>query len=146
MKFSKIGKIVLSLLLITAFVFGYVPTASAAKPGTANPQINYIELASYEDGEFYDQSYPEAINLISDCSSISLYGYCFDDDDVDEVTLHVVDLNGYNFNYTYDFETGGDVTAYPVQLPAGRYRVFFTGDSTIYKDYAVAAFITVSLY
>lgn len=111
---------------------------SIRKLSTITPlSVNAEHIAYYTCNSFYGKSQPEALKLAYDCDAISFTATCINPDESDTVTCHITDLNNNVYNFTFAISTDGSVTTVPYALPAGRYRVFATGNDYIEKDVTI---------
>ena len=130
---------------ILFIIFTFVVLIANSVPAFAATNItgdNVITIAYYEDKWFTEISEAEPITLRLDTDSISFCAVCHDRNATDTILCHITDLNGGLYNLTIPFEADGSVTTDFISLPAGTYRVFFTGN-TEYIEHAIVAFTVV---
>ena len=130
---------------ILSILFTFVVLIANSIPAFAATSItgdNVLNIAFYEDKWFTDCSEAEPITLHMDADSISLYAVCANHDATDMILCHITDLNGGSYNLTIPFDADGSVTTDFISIPAGKYRVFFTGNVE-YIEHAIVAFTVV---
>lgn len=137
-KLLKNTKILFIIFTFVVLIVNSVP-AFAATNITGD---NVLNIAFYEDKWFTEISEAEPITLHMDADSISFCAVCHDRNATDTIFCHITDLNGGTFNYTIPFEADGSVITDFISIPAGTYRVFFTGN-TEYIEHAIVAFTVV---
>lgn len=98
------------------------------------------DIAMYQDWRFTWRSAPENVVLQADCDTISLHATC-EGDVVDTLVCHIIDVT-HEGQHDADlpFTANGSVTTLDWAFPAGRYKIYFTGDTNIQKTYALAVF------
>ena len=131
-----------SLVLMSLLTLALVVPASSAKAATVFDSVaTYAnkDVALYHDIDFYGRSEPEFVTLTQATDTVSVYATC-EGDDIDNLTCHISDWNGGSFNYALDFNADGSVTTFPIKFPAGKYKVFFTGNDYILKTDAIVIF------
>ena len=101
-------------------------------------------IAAYRDWEFTWRSAPEPIVLTEDIDTISMFGTCVGDEIDENVACHIVDLTYGLYDSILYFPANGSVTTIARELPAGEYRVYFTGDSNIEKEVATVVFTVLN--
>lgn len=102
-----------------------------------------VNIASYSDQYFYGRSQPEPLCLQLDADTISVCATCEVEGETDNLTCHVVALDGGTFSATFDFDADGSVTTFCYAFPAGNYKVYFTGSDYVQKHLAVVVFTIV---
>ena len=132
MKNKKRNKL-LSIVLTLVLAFCVTTGVSAAQNGS-------FDIAMYRDWEFTWRSAPEPIELTEDIDTISLFGTCVGDQVDEDVACHIVDVTHGVYDSILYFPADGSVTTIARALPAGEYRVYFTGDSNIEKAEATVVF------
>lgn len=105
-----------------------------------------INVTQFQDWDFYGRSDPEFIYITLDTDTVSFYGECETPDtpaspDTPELlSCHVIGVTYPAFSYVFDFYADESVTTYAYAFPAGRYKIYFVGSSSIKKEYVLATF------
>ena len=103
-----------------------------------------IEVAIYQDWEFYGRSAPEYIALQIAADSVSFSATCVNTPDQPEIlTCYIIGISDSTYSNSFIFEADGSVTTYPYAFPDGLYKVYFVGDPDVEKDDAIAIFTKV---
>lgn len=125
------------MLAIVMCITGSCFSASAAN----------IDVAYFQDWNFYGRSYPELIYIAMDCDSISFYGEIETPDSpdapVEEVSCILLGETDPDFAAIYPFDADESVTTYPATIPAGQYYIYFIGSTTVKKEYVLATFTKI---
>lgn len=130
-------KKIIAVVLVFTLAFSISAPCQTARASTP------VDLSVYVDRNFYGESAAEPIHLNEDCSLISFYAIS-DGDEIDNLTCCIRDdsHNGLN-SCTFNFNADGSTTTVSYYLPAGRYTIYFTGNSDILKTYGCALFSAV---
>jgi len=100
-----------------------------------------VNVGVFQEWDFYWRSSARPFALQLDADTVSFSATCAAPDETDELTCVIIDVthNGA-YSSTFDFTADGSVTTYDSGFPAGRYKIYFIGDSTILKDEATVVF------
>lgn len=100
-----------------------------------------VNIAAYRDWHFTGRSAPEPLVLQKSCDTISFTATCTEEGSTDQLVCHIVDVTNENLHdVDLPFVANGTVKTIAWSLPAGRYKIYFTGDAAIEKYEAIAVF------
>ena len=103
-----------------------------------------IDVALYQDWNFYGRSDPEYIGLQVDADSVSFYAQCESTPDEPELlSCYIIGYTNPSFSYSFEFYADESVTTYAYAFPSGLYKIYFVGSTDLKKTHAYTIFTKV---
>lgn len=124
-------KIILTLMLVLPIFIMF----TMSKHGIVN-------ISKYNSWSFYTRSTPQYIELQMEATILSVVGYCEDTTQTDDLIFHLISTGDYNKNIdiTIPFKADGEPETFTFHVPAGEYKVNFSGSGNIKKTNAMVIF------